>query len=251
MLINRLFILFLFGFVVSCTAYHEAQIRKKLEPIEFVDIPSGTFMMGDFYNQKDSDALPLHKVTVKQFAMSKYETTYSQYDTFAKLKNMPLPDDMGYDRGDRAVVNINWFEAKAFCECYGYRLPTEAEWEYVARSGGKDELWSGTNDYREIDEYARHVDNSLEYSFYVGEKNPNDFGLYDMTGNVYEWIGDYYPQYPDSGEAPVYADYSITGIRIIRGGSFGTNAKRNYTRVGTIDDMQSAMMGFRCVKESR
>ncbi|MBL7010987.1 MAG: SUMF1/EgtB/PvdO family nonheme iron enzyme, partial [Candidatus Marinimicrobia bacterium] len=91
MLINRLFILFLFGFVVSCTAYHEAQIRKKLEPIEFVDIPSGTFMMGDFYNQKDSDALPLHKVTVKQFAMSKYETTYSQYDTFAKLKNMPLP----------------------------------------------------------------------------------------------------------------------------------------------------------------
>ncbi|MBL7011075.1 MAG: SUMF1/EgtB/PvdO family nonheme iron enzyme, partial [Candidatus Marinimicrobia bacterium] len=90
-----------------------------------------------------------------------------------------------------------------------------------------------------------------EYSFYVGEKNPNDFGLYDMTGNVYEWIGDYYPQYPDSGEAPVYADYSITGIRIIRGGSFGTNAKRNYTRVGTIDDMQSAMMGFRCVKESR
>ncbi len=246
---KRLFILFLIGLFTSCTAYREAQLRKKLEPIAFVNIPGGTFMMGDFYNQKNEDALPLHHVDIQSFAMSKYEITYRQYDTYAKLKNMPLPDDMGHDRGDRAVVNVSWFEAKAFCECYGYRLPTEAEWEYAARSGGKNELWSGTNDYREIDEYARHVDNSLEYSFYVGEKKPNNFGLFDMTGNVYEWIGDYYPQYPDSGEAPVYADFSINGIRIIRGGSFKTDPKRNYTRVATIVDIQSEMMGFRCVKD--
>jgi len=206
-------------------------------------------MMGDFYKQQDKDALPLHQVAIKPFSMSKYEITYSQYDTFAKLKEMPLPDDMGHDRGDRAVVNVNWFEAKAFCECYGYRLPTEAEWEYAARSRGKDDLWSGTNDYREIDDYARHVDNSLEYAFYVGEKKPNAMGLYDMTGNVYEWIGDYYPQYPDSGQAPVYADFNVNGMRIIRGGSFKTNPLRNYTRAATIDDSQSDMIGFRCVKE--
>lgn len=213
-----------------------------------VFIPGGTYSMGDFYEHQDEDALPVHTVTLPDFYLAKYEVTYAQYDRFAMLKGYPLPGDDGHGRGDRAVVNITWDEAKAFCECYGYRLPTEEEWEFAARSGGKEELYPGTNNLQEVDDYVRSAYNSLNYSFYVGFKKPNSLGLYDMGGNVFEWIGAFYAKYPEDGAEAEWMDLAATKVRIIRGGSFKTPVHYTFTRTATYRDFPSPMVGFRCVK---
>jgi len=230
-----------------CNVFHLRPQPKLLE-VELVLVPGGTFLMGDFYEHKDQDALPVHTVTLPDFYISKSEITYAQYDRFATLKGYSSPEDDGHGRGDRAVVNITWDEAKAFCECYGYRLPTEREWEYAARSGGKEELFPGTNSRKEVDDYVRSVYNSLNYSFYVGFKKPNSLGLYDMGGNVFEWIGDFYAKYPGEGAEPEWMDLETTNVRIIRGGSFKTPVQYTYTRTATYRDFASQMVGFRCVK---
>ncbi|MFH1852118.1 MAG: SUMF1/EgtB/PvdO family nonheme iron enzyme [Candidatus Neomarinimicrobiota bacterium] len=225
--------------------------RPQLLPIEMIAISGGTFLMGDFNQGKDEDALPLHPVTLPDFLISKYEITYDQYDRYASLNGLKLPEDNSEGRSERAVVNITWDEAREFCECNGMRLPTEPEWEYAARSAGQDQVYPGTNYLFEVGEYIRHLDNSVQYSFYVGSKKPNLSGIFDMGGNVYEWIGNYYHQYPDPGNVPIWADFSTDRMRIIRGGSFKTGAVANYSRVATFCDQRSTMIGFRCVKPVR
>ncbi len=244
---SKLYIILVFT-LLSCSQIQSLYIKSKLTELEWILVPGGTFMMGDFEKQTDKDALPLHEVTLPSFYMNTYEITYSHYDIYAKLKNVSKPDDEGFGRDDRAVAMVTWEEAKAFCECYGARLPTEAEWEYAARDGGKDILYYGTNFKHRINEYVRHETNSVGYSFYVGSKKPNGLGLYDMGGNVYEWVGDFYPQYPDSGKTPVWADYSWYELRIVRGGSFWSPTWPAYKRIGMLFDLPYSQTGFRCVK---
>ncbi len=233
--------------LIGCAAINFLDPGQK-PAFDLVLVPGGKFIMGDFQNRKDPDALPLHRVEIKDFYITRYEITYEQYDLFADRNGLPRPDDDGQERSDRAVVNITWDEAEAFCNCYGMRLPTEQEWEYAARSGGLEEIYPGTNNRFDLHDYIRHLDNSVNYSFYVGSKKPNGLGLHDMGGNAYEWIGAFYRQYPDSGAAPVWADLDNDNIRIIRGGSFRTGAVQNYKRAAMLVDQRSSMVGFRCVK---
>ena len=222
-----------------------------MAPLEMVVVPGGSFQMGDIFEKENEDAIPVHEVNLSSFEMSRYEITFAQYDTYALETGRPLPDDNGYGRGNRAVVNVSWEDARAYCAHYGYRLPSEEEWEYAARSGGKAHRFAGTDSLDAIDHYVRHIDNSVLHSFTVGSKKPNDLGLYDMSGNVYEWIGDYYEFYPATGVTPQYKDLSASSMRILRGGSFKSspNLTQTFWRSGTLADIPSDAVGFRCVED--
>lgn len=222
-----------------------------LDALRMLPIPGGTFLMGDFVDYEDSDATPVHPVTVDDFLLSATETTFAQYDRWATATNRDLPDDEGYGRGGRAVVNVSWHDALAFCGTYGYRLPSEAEWEYAARSGGKALRWSGTNDPDSALAFVRFDDNGEMAATYVGTKQPNDLGLFDMSGNVFEWIGAFYEFYPTDPDSTVMKDVSVPGIRIVRGGSVRNPLAiaQTWWRSGTLSDATSEMIGFRCAAD--
>lgn len=205
--------------------------------------------MGDIYKGRNSDALPVHSVTLPDFEIGKYEVTYRQYDAFARRTGRTLPPADSLGRGNRAVVYVDWKNAGAFCRFHGWRLPTEQEWEYAARSGGKKVKFAGTNSIDSLHIYAFIKSNSAPHSFQVGLKKPNAAGLYDMSGNVLEWIGAYYQFYPEEGEKPKWNDMGQPGVRILRGGSFRepANIATTYWRVGMLMDARAHDVGFRCV----
>jgi formylglycine-generating enzyme required for sulfatase activity len=140
--------------------------------MEMTPIQGGTFIMGDVIFEENDDSLPLHEVTLNDYIIGTYEVTYSQFDRFAEETDRSLPIDDGRGRGDRAVVHVSWFDARAFCTAYGYRLPTEQEWEFAARSRGKEHLYAGAPTKETLDDVARHNDNSGAYTFTVGTKKP-------------------------------------------------------------------------------
>ena len=219
-------------------------------PFDVVRVQGGSFMMGDVFNHEDEDATPVHEVTIAPFEISTFEITYDQYDTFAFDNNIDLPDDNGHGRGLRAVANVSWYNAVSFCNYYGFRLPSEAEWEYAARGGGLMTRFPGTDDKEAVDQYIRHIDNSVMHSFLVGSKAPNQLGLYDMGGNVYEWIGEYYEFYPQVGTEPILKDLDTFSMRIIRGGSFKmeVSVAQTFRRSGTLAEVTSDTIGFRCAR---
>lgn len=214
---------------------------------DMVSIKGGTFLLGDFYDGENTDAIPLHEVIVTSFSIGRYEVTFKEYDMFAVLTNRDIPEDDGYGRGRRSVVYVTWDDAEAFCKSLGFRLPTEIEWEYAARSGGKESLFSGTSNPDSLKEFAITRDSNINFSYSTGSRKPNELGLYDMSGNVFEWIGEFYQFYrtPDT-----FNKLENTGIRIIRGGSFTQTdmVSRTYWRAGTLHDVQSNDIGFRCAK---
>lgn len=220
---------------------------------EKVAVAGGTFLMGDVFDYDNTDALPVHEVTVAGFEIMTHEVTFDQYDAFAKATGRPLPEDDGRGRGPRAVVKVNWDEAQAFCAVHGARLPSEVEWEYAARSGGQDHRYAGTDALRTLPEYAWFDNNHLGVftGIPVRQKKPNPLGLYDMSGNVHEWIGTYYQFYPKPGVPPENSDLKASAIRILRGGSYDGLADYTQTfwRMGTLAEERADNIGFRCLWE--
>lgn len=174
--------------------YEEKELQRKaktnpdLDPTGMVTVKGGCFDMGDTFGDGkkwDKNALPVHRVCLDDFKLDKYEVT-------AKAFRKKYPEAFS-DLSNRPASNVYfWFQANDYCESIGKRLPTEAEWEYAARSGGKNERYAGTNSWSELGDYAWVRHNSSSTSQIVGEKKPNGLGLYDMTGNVWEWVSDFY-----------------------------------------------------------
>jgi formylglycine-generating enzyme required for sulfatase activity len=174
-------------------------------------------------NDCGSDAKPVHEVCVSDFSIGKFEVTQGQYASVMGSN----PSQFASCGSDCPVEKVSWNDAQAFINKLNaksgrqYRLPTEAEWEYAARSGGKDEKWAGTNDEAGLGKYAWYEKNSGKMTHRVGLKKANGLGIHDMTGNVYEWCQDWYNEsyYEDSPkDNPPGAD--IGENRVLRGGSW-------------------------------
>jgi len=236
--------------LLSACSLLKPRCNKGLPVPEMVKVEGGTFRMGDVLDDGNTDAQPVHTVTLDDFLIGKYEVTYRQFDAFAQKTGRTLPPDDTLGRGQRAVVYVTWEDARAFCRCHGMRLPTEQEWEYAARERGKPIRFAGTNSADSLEAYARFDDNSLPHSLPVGTKKPNALGIYDMSGNVLEWIGNYYQYYPEEGEPPRWDNLETRDLRVLRGGSFRENASiaSTYWRVGMLKDAEEYDVGFRCAK---
>lgn len=213
--------------------------------IELVKIPSGSFMMGSPEGEGYSDEHPQHEVTIKEFYMSKYPVTQEQYRAIMGENPSYFKD------GDQLPVEqVSWDDAREFCQKLSeqtgkeYRLPTEAEWEYACRAGTTTKYYFGDD----ITEQQANYGSYIRKTTIVGKYPPNDFGLYDMHGNVWEWCeDDWHDDYegaPTDGSAWVP---ERNDRKVARGGSwddypaYGRSAFRN----NPSRDTRNGRLGFR------
>ena len=195
---------------------------------EMVVIPAASYKMGSPGFSIQADERPQHTVNLKSFAISKYEITFTEYDKFAKATGRKLPDNLYMDLDTSPVIFVSWddayYYAKWLSEQTGhkYRLPTESEWEYAASGGTESPFWWG---YEEMPGKAHCLTCDSPFDprkpAKIGSFDPNQFGLYDMAGNVSEWVQDcWHENYngaPDDGSVWEGGDCTQ---RIVRGGSF-------------------------------
>ncbi|SHJ55506.1 formylglycine-generating enzyme family protein [Flavobacterium haoranii] len=242
-----------------------------------VKIEGGTFKMGSKEKDvaADNDEQKEHDVTVKSFELSKFEVTVWEWKQYTKANKLKMPETPSWGWKDNYPMNnITWEEAISFCNwlskkeklqpvyskrgpnyicnfnANGYRLPTEAEWEYAAKGGkkAKDTKFSGSDN---ADDVAWHKQISKNTPHTVGTKLPNELGLYDMSGNVWEWCWDWYnkdyykieagnnPKGPEMGER-----------RSVRGGSWDSNVNylRPANRISTPQNKTHEFYGFRVAR---
>ncbi|MDN5354274.1 MAG: hypothetical protein PWQ09_1030 [Candidatus Cloacimonadota bacterium] len=255
-------------------------------PASMVFVQGGSFQMGSNSSDANDDEQPVHTVSVDDFFIGKYEVTQKEWREV-------MGDNPSRFKGDnRPVENVSWYDAVEFCnkksemegleKCYsgrgcdfsknGYRLPTEAEWEYAARGGIESDnanyRYAGSNDIDKVAWYWKNsgdtrlsgnwdygkIDNNNCRTHPVGQKQPNELGIYDMSGNVGEWCWDWYdsnyyayspknnPQRPSSGS-----------YRVNRGGSWADSADgcRVAGRSGGDPDRSYSGIGFRVVRSSK
>ncbi len=208
-------------------------------------IPAGEFLMGEAASgEEPSDEAPVHKVYLDAFSIDKHEVTNAQYEKFDpqhKRSKYSVCDDC-------PVTNVSWEDARAYCTRQGKRLPTEAEWEKAARGPeGYRYAYGDTYDQKLARSGRPWPDGALK----VGGYSPNGYGIYDMTGNVWEWCSDWYavdhysvspaknPPGPETGER-----------RILRGGAWNKKDKYSRTANRLCDEpvMRFHVFGFRCAK---
>jgi len=199
---------------------------EDLPPINMVYVKGGCFDMGDWEGEGDDDERPVHQVCLNDYYIQDSEVTQELFETVmgflpAQLyyKEMPLnPQD--------PATFTNWYHANEFILALNkitggfYRLPTEAEWEYAARGGGKHDKWPGLNNEAELKDYAWFEDNSDLKLHNVKQKKPNALGIYDMAGSVWEWTEDYFDfdyYQVSKKDNPYGPDFSL--YRTLRGGS--------------------------------
>ena len=229
---------------------------------DMVVVPAGTFRMGDLSGGGDADERPVRTVRIpRAFAVARFETTFAQWDACAAAGACRRGvGDIGFGRGDRPVMLVSWEDAQAFARWLSrttavrYRLPTEAEWEYVARAGSETRFPWGDDAGRgnaNCDGCGSPFDD--ERTAPVGSLPPNAFGVYDMVGNLYEWVedcGSYgYEDAPSDGSA-VAADAACRH-RMMRGGSWLSlpRASRPANRVRNPLGFSDINVGFRMARD--
>ncbi|MBU1880131.1 MAG: SUMF1/EgtB/PvdO family nonheme iron enzyme, partial [Chloroflexi bacterium] len=240
---------------------------------EMVLVEAGSFQMGAADGNPDGQ--PVHEVHItRAFYIAKHEVTFEQYDQFCdETVGKNRPADGGWGRGNRAVTAVTWYDAVAYCNwlseheglapCYsgkgrltqcdlaatGYRLPTEAEWEYAARGAQQSQgfKYAGSDDIDDVAWYGTPGG----YAHPVGQKQPNELGLYDMSGNVWEWCWDLYGEgYYASAPASDPTGPASGSTRVRRGGGFKDDADSHGTTYRSFDGPTylGPSNGFRLVR---
>ncbi len=272
--------------------------NKPQPPQDMVWVEGGTFQMGDVFGENRISEM-VHTVSVSGFYMDKYEVTFERYDVFCTATGRTKPSDSGWGRKRRPIINVSWYDAIEFCNwrsrqegltpCYtinknvkdsnnltkydtvkwkiicnwsanGYRLPTEAEWEYAARERGKKVRFGNGKNIADPSEINFHSHVSSKKSFSndgefrdktipVGSFIPNELGLFDMAGNIWEWCWDWKEDYPRNELKNPKG--GISGkYHIVRGGSFDSspNNSRCTYRSMSRPHNKNFLIGFRCVR---
>jgi formylglycine-generating enzyme required for sulfatase activity len=227
---------------------------------EMVLIKGGCFQMG---SKAEKNEQPIHKVCVTDFYMGKHEVTFAQYDEYARATGKPMPEDEGWGRGNRPVINVSFDDARGYARWLGkttrkrYRIPSEAQWEYAARGGTSTRWFWGNEDFT-FDTFANckggECGDDYTNTSPVGSFMANPYGLYDMAGNVWEWTNDCwnstYENAPNDGSSWLDGDCEM---RVFRGGSwyrsvsFLRSADRNYNWRGKRDND----LGFRLAQDKQ
>jgi formylglycine-generating enzyme required for sulfatase activity len=227
-------------------------------------VEGGTFQMGSS-NGNDNER-PVHTVTVRSFYMGKYEVTQKEW------REVMGSNPSNFQGDTLPVEQVSWYEAIEYCNklslkegltpvyrgsgdditcdfnATGYRLPTEAEWEYAARGGNKDLSYEYAGGNR-VDVVAWYYENSDDSTHPVGTKQANSLGLYDMSGNVWEWCWDWYGDY-SGGRQSDPTGTSLGSYRVIRGGSWSNTdfRMRSVVRNYNTPSAQNIYLGFRLVR---
>ena len=248
--------------VVICWPYIWPYIKMRLpvsnwiEPetdMKFIGIAGGCFQMGSPASEKErgDNEGPVHEVCLDGFQMGKYEVTQKQW------RGMMGSNPSEFSGCDECPVeNVSWDDVQKFIRKLNargqgkYRLPTEAEWEYVCRSGGKPEKYCGGND---IDRLAWYSGNSGSKTHPVGQKAANGLGIYDMSGNVWEWVSDWYKNkyYADSPRENPQGP-SGGSSRVFRGGRWNSSPAyvRSAGRGHGDPGYRDSSLGFRLARTS-
>ena len=263
------------GTGVSCNA---AQSCVANDPVVMVTLGSGSFAMGSASGQGSSSEQPQHTVSVSSFALDKTEVTVAQYAAFFASLSVAQqcgganvsafacaqPDTAasctwGVAGLEARPVNcVDWFQAAAYCTWAGKRLPTEAEWEYAARSGGLDQAWPWGD--QAVDCSLAVFDDGVTGSGCGGSASANPCsrtsgdsaqGACDLSGNVAEWCADWYDLYGAATTTdPTGPVASPDGTRVVRGGGWSDTAQvlRAVARLSLLPSARTAPTGFRCAK---
>ena len=244
--------------------------------VEMVVIPAGSFEMGSKHGRADEK--PTHTVWVDSFLMDKYEMTQAAWENIGKGEALPNPSH--FRGADLPVEQVTWPQAARFCNarsqfeglkpCYnedtaecdfeadGYRLPTEAEWEYACRAGTQTDYSYGS-DARKLGDVAWFADNAAKKTHPVGQKQANAWGLFDMHGNVAEWCNDVYDKdYYQTRPEKAARGPADGKENVLRGGSWKspTDALRSSHRLAETPGFSDACLardaiGFRCVRKNQ
>ena len=227
-----------------CRAVSEDKVITNSIGMKLRLIEPGEFMMGS--EKGDNNEKPVHKVKIsKPFYIGVYEVTQAQYEKIMGTNRSE------FSSADRPVECVSWNDAREFCkklsekEGVAYRLPTEAEWEYACRAGTKTEYyWGDTMDGR----YAVYTENSGGKTQKVGTKEPNKWGLYDMSGNVWEWCEDLYGNRYSGSEEADPKGATKGEYRVLRGGSWCLNAEncRSAYRYSFVPTLRGDYLDFGC-----
>lgn len=225
-----------------------AATDEKKEVDGMMLVPEGSVTLGS--NQPDDTEKPLHRVELKAFYMDKYEVTNEDYKQFCDATAHTVPPywvAKAFPKGleKHPVVQVSWADAAAYARWAGKRLPTEAEWERAAK---------GPNSYRyaygnSFDPQKANVGSQKASA--VGSYPANEFGLFDMTGNVSEWTSSLFQPYPYS-DSDGREDLKAAGARTVRGGNHSSNAQdaRCLERQKELPDHGSPLLGFRCARDA-
>jgi formylglycine-generating enzyme required for sulfatase activity len=232
---------------------------------DMVYIPGGSFYMGSKFKK---DEKPVHLVYINGFYMDKYLVTVADYREFCRKVRRRMPEQPYWNNENHPVVNVSWNDARLYAKWKGKRLATEAEWEYAARCGIKGYYysWGNRNPFRKrggniADEslksekplwriWKKYYD-GFPYTSPVGSFYSNEFGLYDMTGNAWEWCSDWYDAsyYKNSPENNPKGPKKGTH-KVLRGGSWNFSPRDILTtrRFHYRPTVNINYIGFRCVK---
>lgn len=245
------------------SAEQEKFLRKFEDkpPQGMVLIPAGVFMMGS--NDGDTDEKPVHEVALGPFFMDQCEVMQKDFEKVMGFNpsifisgtftgGYLMPGESGEEPArfkghNRPVERVTWHDAAEYCETVNKRLPTEAEWEYAARAESKTQFYWG--DKSDVS-FSWTAKNARSRSHLVGEKKPNAFNLYDMSGNVWEWVADWYEENSYSKKSEANPKGPATGVnKVMRGGSWYAhpNYSRSTYRAQNKPTIKYTDIGFRCV----
>ena len=226
----------------------EKPFTDSVTGMEFVLVKGGCFAMGDTFGDGLPDERPVREVCLDDFYLGKYEVTQKQWELV--MGSNPSR----FKGGDRPVEQVSWSDVQRFISRLNdqsgqkFRLPTETEWEYAARSSGKREKYAGTSQEIDLGQYAWYFLNSGSQTHAVGEKRRNDLGLYDMNGNVWEWCADWYGENYYQGRPKHNPEGPSTGSnKALRGGSWFNDAGnlRLAYRYAFSPEYRAGTIGFR------